>query len=102
MKTIRLVKKLERIQLLTHSELRSTAAAFNDSTAVVGCIQDYIGSELDILNKELANPEKLFKNSNSDNYVAFKLAERGLYLKLLSLLTEQITIDDDQSGEYNE
>ena len=46
MKTIKLVGKLGRIQNLTESEKRSTGAAFNNSKAVIGCITDYLGSEI--------------------------------------------------------
>ena len=100
MKTIKLINKLERIQALTLSEKRSTAAAFNNSKAVIACITDYLASEVAKLDKELASPEKLYQNNKSDTYVAFRLAERARNLKLINLLTEEIDIlDDDQSKD---
>lgn len=102
MKTIRLVKKLVKIQNLTPSEERSTAAAFNNSKGVIGCINDYLGSEIATIDKQLTNPIALYKNAGADRYVAFKLAERAVLLKLTDLLTqERKVLDDDQSGEYN-
>ena len=96
-KTIKLVNKLVRIQNLTEGEKRSTAAAFNNSKAVIGCITDYLGSEIAKLDKELADPVKLYQNERADNYVAFKLAERARNIKLINLLTEEIEIlDGDQ------
>ena len=100
MKTIKLVNKLERIQSLTISQKRSTAAAFNNSKAIIGCITDYLSSEVAKLDKELASPEKLYQNSKSDTYVAFRLAERARNIKLINLLTEEIDIlDDDPSKD---
>ncbi len=100
MKTIKLVSKLVRIQNLTESEKRSTAAAFNNSKAVIGCITDYLGSEVAKLDKELADPKKLYENDKADRYVAFRLAERARNIKLINLLTEEIEIlDDDQSKD---
>ena len=100
MKTIRLVQKLEKIQKLTLSEKRSTAAAFNNSTAVIGCITDYLSFEMQLIDKELSNPVQLYKNTNADHYVAFKLAEKARMSKLLNLLTEQTEVlDDDQSKD---
>jgi len=100
MKTVRLVNKLERIQNLTQGEKRATAVAFNNSEAVVGCITDYLSTEIAKADKLLANPEKLYKESNSDTYTAFVLAERACNLKLLNLLTEEIEVlDDDQSKD---
>lgn len=97
MKTIKLVGKLVRIQNLTESEKRSTAAAFNNSKAVIGCITDYLGSEVDKLDKELSDPKKLYENDKADRYVAFRLAERARNIKLINLLTEEIEIlDGDQ------
>ena len=103
MKTIRLVKKLVKIQNLTPSEERSTAAAFNNSKGVIGCLNDYLGSEIAALDKQLSNPSALYKNAGSDRYVAFTLAERSTLIKLLDLLTKEVKVlDDDQSGEYND
>jgi len=100
MKTIRLVNKLEKIQNLTPSEKRSTAAAFNNSKSVIGCITDYLESEIKLIDKELQNPKALYQNDNASTYVAFRLAERSRNLKLLHLLTEEIEVlDDDHSGE---
>ena len=100
MKTIRLVKKLVKIQSLTPSEERSTAAAFNNSKGVIGCLTDYLGSERDAIDKQLANPKALYQNAGSDRYVAFKLAERATLVNLLDLLTKEVKVlDDDQSGE---
>ncbi len=100
MKTIRLVKKLVKIQSLTPKEERSTAAAFNNSKGVIGCLTDYLGSEIALIDKQLANPKALYQNAGSDRYVAFKLAERATQQKLLDLLTqEEKVLDDDQSGE---
>jgi len=97
MKTIKLVAKLVRIQNLTESEKRSTGAAFNNSKAVIGCITDYLGSEIAKIDKELADPTKLYQNERADTYVAFKLAERSRNIKLINLLTEEIEIlDGDQ------
>lgn len=100
MKTIRLVNKLERIQNLTPSEKRSTAAAFNNSTAVIGCITDYLSHTIQAIDKELSNPIEIYKNPNADHYVAFRLAERARINKLLRLLTEQTEVlDDDPSKD---
>ena len=93
-KTIKLISKLVRIQNLTESEKRSTAAAFNNSKAVIGCITDYLGSEIAKIDKELADPAKLYQNERADQYVAFRLAERARNIKLMYLLTEEIEILD--------
>lgn len=103
MKTIHLVKKLTRIQNLTPSEERSTAAAFNNSKGVIGCLTDYLGNEIAVLDKQLNNPKTLYENTDADRYVAFRLAERAALMKLLDLLTQEVTVlDDDQCGEYND
>ena len=99
MKTIRLVNKLEKIQNLTPSEKRSTAAAFNNSTAIIGCITDYLNDEINQVDKKLLNPAKLYSGDKAQIYVTCILAERARNLELLHLLTEEITVDDDQSGE---
>jgi len=100
MQAIKLINKLERIQNLTPSEKRSVAAAFNNSTAVIGCITDYLGFTIQLIDKELSNPKTLYQNQNADQYVAFRLAERACMNKLLVLLTEHTEVlDDDQSGE---
>ena len=97
LKTVKLITKLARIQNLTESEKRSTAAAFNNSKAVIGCITDYLGSEIAKIDKELANPKKLYENDRANEYVAFRLAERACNIKLINLLTEEIEIlDGDQ------
>lgn len=97
MKTIKLITNLAKIQNLTPSEKRSTAAAFNNSKAVIGCITDYLSSEIAKLDKELASPAKLYQSNNADTYVAFRLAERARNIKLLNLLTEEIELlDGDQ------
>lgn len=98
--TIKLVKKLVRIQNLTPAEERSTAAAFNNSKGVIGCLTDYLGNEIAKLDKQLANPKTLYENAAADLYVAFKLAERATLVGLLDLLTLEVKVlDDDQSGE---
>ncbi|MEE8208091.1 MAG: hypothetical protein V3T88_03940 [Nitrosomonadaceae bacterium] len=94
MKTIKLINKLVRIQSLTESEKRSTAAALNNSKAVIGCITDYLGSEVAKIDKELADPTKLYQTNRADQYVAFRLAERARNMKLLRLLTEEVEILD--------
>ncbi len=100
MKTLSIVKKLVNIQNLTPSEERSTAAAFNNSKGVIGCITDYLESEIAKIDKKLANPTALYVNKGSDRYVAFKLAERACQNNLLLLLTnEKEVLDDDPSGE---
>jgi len=100
MKTIRLVNKLEQLQNLTPSEKRSTAAAFNNSAAVIGCITDYLDSEIKKADKDLLTPSTLYQKDGSDLYVACLLAERARNLKLLNLLTEEIDIlDDDPSKD---
>ncbi len=100
MHTLKIINNLAKIQKLTTSEKRSTAAAFNNAAGVIGCITDYLNYELHQLDKALANPEKLYKESNSDTYVAFKLADRARITKLLVLLTDKTEVlDDDQSGE---
>lgn len=100
MKTIRLIQKLEKIQKLTPSEKRSTAAALNNSKAVLGCITDYLGYEMQRIDKELSNPVKIYKEKDAHLYVAFRLAERAQMKKLLLLLTEQPEVlDDDQSED---
>ena len=98
--TLKIITSLEKIQKLTIEEKRSTAAAFNNAEGVIGCLTDYLEYELHQLDKALANPEKLYKESKSDTYVAFKLAERARITKLLVLLTNKIEIlDDDQSKD---
>ena len=98
--TIKLVKKLVKIQSLTPAEERSTAAAFNNSKGVVGCLTDYLGYEIAKLDKQLSNPKALYANAGSDRYVAFRLAERATLDGLLELLTiEAKVLDDDPSGE---
>ncbi len=100
MKTIRLINKLERIQNLTLSEKRSTAAAFNNSSAVIGCITDYLSSEIDKANALLNNPQKLYTESNPELYVASIIVGRANQMKLLQLLTEKVEVlDDDQSKD---
>ena len=94
MKTIKLISKLVRIQHLTESEKRSTAAALNNSKAVIGCITDYLESEVTAIDKELADPTKLYQTNRADQYVAFRLAERARNMKLLRLLTEEVEILD--------
>ena len=98
MDTIKLVKKLEKIQKLDVAELRATAAAFNNSAAVIGCIKDYLESEASQIDKELRKPKALYDHAGSDGYVAFRLAERAALLNLLELLTIKVKVlDDDQS-----
>ena len=100
MKTIHLVNKLERIQKLTPTQKRATAVAFNNSKDVVGCITDYLEFQINQLDKTLGNPEELYKESKSDTYVAFLLAERASLVKLIKLLTEEINIlDCDQQKD---
>lgn len=97
MDTLRLIIPLEKIQKLTTAEKRSTAAALNASKNVIGCITDYLEYEVNQLDKTLADPEELYQSKTSDTYVAFKLAERATLIKLLSLLTKEVTIlDGDQ------
>ena len=96
----RIVNKLERIQNLTIAEKRSTAAAFNNSKSVIGCITDYLSSEIDKADKALLNPATLYQNSSTGLEVAFVLAERASNIKLINLLTSEIEIlDDDQSKD---
>jgi len=100
METLKIINNLAKIQKLDNEQKRSTAAAFNAAEGVIGCLTDYLEYELHQLDKALANPEKLYKESNSDTYVAFKLAERARITKLLVLLTDKTKVlDDDQSGE---
>lgn len=96
MKTLKIITRLERIQHLTPQQKRATAVAFNNSKEVVGCITDYLESEINILDNTLGNPEELYKESKSDTYVAFKLAERCTLVKLIKLLTKETTLDGDQ------
>jgi hypothetical protein len=90
--TLKIINNLERIQNLTPEQKRSTAAAFNAAAGVTGCITDYLEHELHQLDKALSNPIKLYKESNSDTYVAFKLAERATINKLLVLLTDKTKV----------
>ena len=100
MMSIRLVSKLERIQKLTTAQKRATAVAFNNSKEVVGCITDYLEFKIHQIEKTLANPEELYKESKSDTYVAFKLAERAALVNLCSLLTEEVNLlDCDQQKD---
>ena len=102
MKTIRLVKKLVKIQNLTPSQERSTGAAFNNSKSIVGCLTDYLSSEIPRIDKKLNNPEVLYKSAGAERYVAALLGERSTLNNLLELLTQEVTVlDDDPSGEYN-
>ena len=99
MQALKIITRLERIQKLTTKEKRETAAAFNNSKAVIGCITDYLESEIDAVDKTLADPEELYKESKSDTYVAFKLAERATLVKLIKLLTKETTLDCDQQKD---
>ena len=100
MKSIRLINKLERLQDLTLSEKRSTAAAFNNSSAVIGCITDYLSNEISKADKKLCNPVELYQKDGTGLAVAFILAERATAIKLLNLLTEETEIlDDDPSKD---
>lgn len=99
MKSLRIVTRLERIQHLTPKQKRATAVAFNNSKDVIGCITDYLESEISTIDKTLSNPEELYGNGNSDTYVAFKLAERATLVKLIKLLTKEITLDCDQQKD---
>lgn len=100
MDTLRIVNKLERIQNLTAKQKRDTAVAFNNSTAVLGCITDYLESEITKLDKQLENPDELYSSNKSDAYVAFLLAERAGHLKTLRLLTEKTEVlDCDQQKD---
>ncbi len=102
MKTIRLVKKLTKIQHLTPVEERACGAAFNNSTGIVGCLQDYLSSEIAKVDRKLNSPESLYKSAGSERMVALLLGERATYNNLLELLTTEVTVlDDDPSGEYN-
>lgn len=100
MKTVHLVKKLEKLQNLTLSEMRSTAAAFNNSKTVLACIADYLNDEIYQIDKELTNLTTLYEHGSAHLYVACKLAERARNLKLLHLLTEETEVlDADPAGE---
>jgi len=99
LKTLHIINKLERIQKLTPKQKRATAVAFNNSKDVIGCVTDYLEFSISQLDKTLANPEELYKDSKSDTYVAFLLAERATLVKLINLLTKEINIDDDQSKD---
>lgn len=100
MKAIKLVKKIERLQNLTASEVREAAVAFNNSEVVIGCIKDYLESEVNLIDKKLRNPKDLYQGAGSEGYVAFRLAERTTLLNLLDLLTiREKVIDDDQSKD---
>ena len=99
METIKIVKRLERIQNLTPEQKRATAVAFNNSKAVVGCLTDYLESEINRLDKTLQDPEELYKDSKSDTYVAFLLAERATLVKFIRLLTEETILDCDQQKD---
>lgn len=94
MKAIKLIKKLAHIQHLTEQDKRDTATAFNNSKEVIGCITDYLGSEITKIDKELADPKKLYQTDKADLYVAFRLAERARNIELIYLLTEEIEILD--------
>lgn len=100
METIRLVKRLVKIQNLTPAQERSTAAAFNNSKGVIGCLEDYLNYEIQQIDKKLSNPTELYKMPSADRYVTFKLAERANLQKLLDLLKDKVNVlDNDPSGE---
>ncbi len=99
METLRIVKKLAKIQSLTASEEHSTAVAFNNSKGIIGCLTDYLESELQHIDRELSNPSTLYKRDGADLYVAFKLSERANLTKLLELLTIKVKVLDATSGE---
>jgi|LGOV01.1.fsa_nt_gb hypothetical protein len=100
MDTLRIVNRLERIQNLTSAQKRATAVAFNNSKDVVGCITDYLESEVNKIDKQLEDPEELYSNNKSDTYVAFLLAERACHVKTLRLLTQETEIlDCDQQKD---
>lgn len=97
MQILKIVKKLERIQNLTASELKATGAAFNNSESVIGCIKDYLEYEARQIDNELRKPKALYSKAGSEGYVAFRLAERAALLNLLDLLTiREKVIDGDQ------
>lgn len=100
METFKIINNLVKIQKLTPEQKRSTAAALNQAEGAIGCLTDYLEYELYQLDKALAKPKELYKESNSDTYVAFLLADRARINKLLVLLTDKTEVlDDDQSGE---
>lgn len=99
MKTLHIVEKLVRIQNLTIKQKRATAVAFNNSKDVIGCLTDYLEFNINTLDKKLADPEELYKDSKSDTYVAFLLAERASLVKLIKLLTKETTLDCDQQKD---
>ena len=89
-----------QLQNLTAQQERATAAAFNNSQAVIGCITDYLESEVNQIDKELRKPKALYDHAGSGHYVTFKLAERASLLNLLDLLVEEVKVlDVDQTGE---
>lgn len=98
-----LIKQLARISKLTAKEEREAAALLNNSKGVIELVTIYLEHQIVNIDKLLANPEKLYEQKDSDRYVTFRLAERAAYLKLHTLLTNEVKIlDDDQSGGYNE
>lgn len=100
MDSLKIINHLERIQKLTITQKRATAAAFNNSKDVIGCITDYLESEINKLDKTLGNPEELYKESKSDTYVAFLLAERACHVNTIRLLTQKSEIlDCDQQKD---
>jgi hypothetical protein len=99
LKTLHIVEKLVRIQNLTIKQKRATAVAFNNSKDVIGCLTDYLEFNINTLDKKLADPEELYKDSKSDTYVAFLLAERASLVKLIKLLTKETTLDCDQQKD---
>ena len=98
METIRLIKRLVSIQNLTSEQERATAAALNNSAAVIGCITDYLESEVSKIDKELRKPKDLYNHAGSEHYVTYKLAERASLLNLLDLLTEKVKVLDATSA----
>ena len=98
MNSLRIVKKLGRNS--SNHEIREIATLFNENKEVINHIVNYLEDKILEVDKELMNPESLYKHAGHEHYVAFKLADRKRLFDLRTLLTEEVKIlDDDQSGD---
>ncbi len=96
MKVNRLVKKFKH---LDPSEERAYAVSLKDGVEALDIVGKYLLMEINKIEHVLEDTESLYEKSNGHLLVATLLARRQCLGKLYDLLTEQITLDDDQSKE---
>lgn len=96
MKTLRLTKQ---IKSLSPKEELQVGAALNAAKEGVGYICAYLEQKIISIDKELSNTSTLYSKPSPDRYVAVLLAKREANFKLLNLLRDEVTLDDDQSED---